>query len=96
MVENPASSSTALQTITSKLVSAKQQRTDDGDVAEMHDRRLLREEKVKLEKFNSNVHRLDEFYHDLPHGKPKYRGPGRGGGPNIPYPFNYFENIPCP
>ena len=78
MVEYPASSSTALQTITSKLVSVKQQKPDEGDVAEKQYKRLLREEKVKLEKFNSNVHRLDEIYHDLLHGKPEYRGPGRG------------------
>ena len=71
MVESPASSNTALQTI-KKLVTPKQQTSDECDAAEMQYKRLLREKRNTLEKFNRNVQRLDEFYHDFLNGKPEY------------------------
>lgn len=69
MVENPTAS---LQTVTSKLVSSKQRTIDDCDAAELQYERLVREEKVRLENFDPNVQRLDEFFHDLLSGKQEY------------------------
>ena len=69
MVEHPAASSTALQTVTTKLVAAKQRTPDDCDAAELQYKKLIREEKERLESFDPNAQRLDEFYYDLLSGK---------------------------
>ena len=46
-VEHPAASSTALQTVTTKLVAAKQRTPDDCDTAELQYKKLIREEKER-------------------------------------------------
>ena len=73
MVQNPSSSCTALQTITSKLVTSKQKTPDECDAAELQYKRLLRDEKNKLETFDPNKQRLDEFFYDLLSGKQEYQ-----------------------
>ena len=66
-------SCTALQTVTTKLVFAKQRTPDDCDAAELQYKRLIREEQDSLENFDPTKQRLDEFFHGLLSGKQEYR-----------------------